>query len=112
MQEFSRYFSLNAGMMQRSHGGLDYPAHITFSKFKYKLQNLITEVRQLRVKEQNTRRDLEILVQKQRNDEAEQQKKFAALHAEIAAADKVRSNLENKVRQRFNLCRENGKEWE
>jgi uncharacterized protein YPO0396 len=55
---------------------------------------------------------LEILVQKQRNDEAEQQKKFAALHAEIAAADKVRSNLENKVRQRFNLCRENGKEWE
>eukprot|EP01018_Ginkgo_biloba_P021372 Gb_24039 [translate_table: standard] len=85
-------------MMLKSLGSADHPTHITFSKFKYKFQNLITEVRELREKEQYARREMEFLIQKQKKHEVEQQQKFSAFHAEIAAADEVRSKLESNVK--------------
>ncbi|KAH9327719.1 hypothetical protein KI387_007897, partial [Taxus chinensis] len=79
-----------------SYGSTGHRTNVTFSKFKYKLQLLTTEFQQLQEKEQIAKREIEFLIQKRRNVEAEQQQKCAALHAELDTADELRLSLENK----------------
>ncbi|KAJ7542865.1 hypothetical protein O6H91_09G015500 [Diphasiastrum complanatum] len=71
-------------------------AGLLFSKFKYKLQDFIAEVRSLRGKEESARLErLSIIVCKE--IEVERRKEIEALRLELAEAVDIRHSLENTV---------------
>ncbi|XP_024516697.1 protein Daple isoform X2 [Selaginella moellendorffii] len=76
----------------------DGGAGITFSKFKYRFQNLLTEVRALKSKECSARMEAEVSVQKLRSKEADQDKEKASLQAQITEATEARQKLENAIK--------------
>ncbi|GMP94213.1 hypothetical protein CsSME_00043749 [Camellia sinensis var. sinensis] len=70
---------------------------LKLSKFKLQLRALVTEVRELREREQSSTEQLNLLIQKQKQIEEEFGRKLTELQAELALSNELRQKLERKV---------------
>ncbi|KAI7996020.1 hypothetical protein LOK49_LG11G01312 [Camellia lanceoleosa] len=70
---------------------------LKLSKFKLQLRALVTEVRELREREQSSTEQLNLLIQKQKQTEEEFGRKLTELQAELALSNELRQKLERKV---------------
>ncbi|KAJ7542859.1 hypothetical protein O6H91_09G015300 [Diphasiastrum complanatum] len=73
-------------------------AGLLFSKFKYKLQDFIAEVRSLRGKEESARLERLSIIVECKEIEVERRKEIEALRLELAEAVDIRHSLENTVK--------------
>ncbi|XP_028127538.1 myosin-13 isoform X5 [Camellia sinensis] len=69
---------------------------LKLSKFKLQLRALVTEVRELREREQSSTEQLNLLIQKQKQIEEEFGRKLTELQAELALSNELRQKLERK----------------
>ncbi|XP_057948482.1 uncharacterized protein LOC131144108 [Malania oleifera] len=70
---------------------------LKFSKFKLRLNALITEVRHLRERERSATDQVQLLIQKQKQTEDECATKLHELQAELASSNELRQKLERQV---------------
>ncbi|XP_042498130.1 cingulin isoform X4 [Macadamia integrifolia] len=71
---------------------------LRLSKFKLQLRSLITEVQELKERDNCSREQLNRLIQKQKQTEEEYSRKLQALQAELVSSEELRHKLERKVK--------------
>ncbi|CAM6129115.1 unnamed protein product [Calypogeia fissa] len=79
-----------------------YSSTISFSKIRFRLENVHSEFQNLKGKEQSARDDLERLIEKQKLSEAEQERDTAEFQGQLAAANDARHKLEGTIREMSN----------
>lgn len=82
---------------EQEQGDKDYASDISFTKFKYSLQNLLTTVKVLWDKRMSLQQELDMAMKKHKKLELEQCEKYSALQSEVAVGSEVRRLLENTV---------------
>ncbi|CAM6125625.1 unnamed protein product [Calypogeia fissa] len=79
-----------------------YSSTISFSKIRFRLENVHSEFQNLKGKEQLARDELERLIEKQKLSEAEQERDRAEFQGQLAAANDARHKLEETIREMSN----------
>ncbi|KAK4760456.1 hypothetical protein SAY87_005349 [Trapa incisa] len=70
---------------------------LKLSKFKLQLRALVSEVRDLREREESAKEQLHVVAQKQKQTDEEYGRRVQELQAELGSSDEIRRKLQRKI---------------